>query len=131
LGHVEEFLAAPGAPNLYWPLTALPRPLFDARRAAGYERGTLYRSFPALRRLREEKLSPEEARRLAHEVLGAAAAADRRQGEWTVQAAVALLAAQDYAEAKRARIARGRPAAEVEAMPVIQVVLLHDLDQYE
>ncbi len=35
---VEEFVAEPGAPNLFWALSDLPTPLFDMRKAAHGER---------------------------------------------------------------------------------------------
>ena len=37
LNRVEEFIAQPGAPNLYWPLTALPRPLVSCRKGMDTE----------------------------------------------------------------------------------------------
>ena len=33
LDRVEELISQPGAPNLYWALTALPRPLVSMREA--------------------------------------------------------------------------------------------------
>jgi len=38
LSSVEEFVAQPGAPNLFWALADLPRPLFDLRKATHGER---------------------------------------------------------------------------------------------
>lgn len=38
LSSVEEFVAQPGAPNLFWALSDLPSPLFDMRKAAHGER---------------------------------------------------------------------------------------------
>ncbi|MFO0801185.1 MAG: hypothetical protein U0804_27275 [Gemmataceae bacterium] len=38
LSSVEEFVAEPGAPNLFWALADLPSPLFDLRKAAHGER---------------------------------------------------------------------------------------------
>lgn len=38
LGSVEEFVAQPGAPNLYWALADLPQPFFDLRKARHGER---------------------------------------------------------------------------------------------
>lgn len=37
LTRLHEFIAQPGAPNLYWALTALPRPLIDLRAAMEVE----------------------------------------------------------------------------------------------
>ena len=41
------------------------------------------------------------------------------------------MAAKIYPEAKRALIARGRPEAQVEAMPVIQVAALYSMQEYQ
>jgi hypothetical protein len=44
---------------------------------------------------------------------------------------IAAMAAKIYPEAKRALIARGRPEAQVEAMPVIQVAALYTMQEYQ
>ena len=41
------------------------------------------------------------------------------------------MAAKLYPEARRALIARGRPEAQVEAMPVIQVAALYSMEEYQ
>src|SRR5262249_57328162 len=51
---VEEFIAAPGSPNLFWSLTDLPSPFIDIRRAMRVELNTIHRSFPQLRELDRE-----------------------------------------------------------------------------
>jgi hypothetical protein len=43
---------------------------------------------------------------------------------------IAAMAAKIYPEAKRALIAEGRPPAEIEAMPVVQVAALYSLQEY-
>ena len=43
---------------------------------------------------------------------------------------IAAMAAKIYPEARRALIAQGRPEAQVEAMPVIQVAALYSLEEY-
>jgi hypothetical protein len=132
LTRVEEVISTPGAPNLYWALTALPRPLLDARRPAAGERDALYRTFPRLRRLGQEALTVELASRLAEEVAAAlarlgdgAAAADQ------ARALFAALAVEAYPEAKKALLAAGRSPREVDALPVAQAVLLHLTAQYD
>jgi hypothetical protein len=44
-----EFIQQPGAPNLYWSLSALPRPMFDFRNAVNVEADAWALSFPELR----------------------------------------------------------------------------------
>jgi hypothetical protein len=45
---VLEFVQRPAAPNLYWALTVLPRPLIDLRRANEFEQVMLEIQFPDL-----------------------------------------------------------------------------------
>jgi hypothetical protein len=134
LERIEELAGLPDAPNFYWPLTALPRPLFDTRLAAENDRRTRRRTNPILRRLEKEKLSHEQARRLGEELFGELmerGAAEGKDADWRLRSVIAVLAARAYPDAKRALIERGLPAAEVEAMPVIQVVLAQYLDDHD
>jgi hypothetical protein len=45
---VQDVIGQPGAPNLYWALTALPRPLVSLRKAEDFERNILPLQFPDL-----------------------------------------------------------------------------------
>jgi hypothetical protein len=57
-GTVADFVEQPGAPNLYWALTALPRPLIDPRRAHDLEFRFVQSAFPELDDLDRER-TPE------------------------------------------------------------------------
>ena len=48
---VLELLQQPDAPNLYWALTMLPRPLIDIRGGVEAEMNAVYLSFPEIRDL--------------------------------------------------------------------------------
>jgi hypothetical protein len=48
LGHVEELMAQPGAPNLYWALTTLPRPFICLRDQLEIERRLFENLIPEL-----------------------------------------------------------------------------------
>jgi hypothetical protein len=133
LGRVEEWLALPGAPELFWPLTALPNPLVDCRRAIKYEAGTVYRSFPQLRSLAREPLTAEESNRIANEVSRflTPLVGDKGPPQWQVKLGMAALAAQAYPQAKQYLLQRGRTAEQVDAMPVLQVVWIYVVEQYD
>jgi hypothetical protein len=133
LGRVEEWLTLPGSPDLFWPLTALPQPLVDSRRAMRHEGGTLFRSFPQLRRLSRETLTAAEAEHLADELLRTLGSltGEKAVPAWEGKLAMATLAARAYPEAKRYLIARGRTSEQVAAMPSLQVVLIYYADQYD
>src|SRR5205807_7462398 len=47
-GAVADFVEQPHAPNVYWALTALPRPLIDERRAQEWEYRMVELQFPEL-----------------------------------------------------------------------------------
>jgi hypothetical protein len=133
LARVEEWVQVPGSPDLYWPLTALPRPLISNRPALLNESGTVYRSFPQLRSLAREKLTAEQGEQLAADLLRAIAplSGDKPPPEWQARLALAALATKAFPEARRHLLTRGRTAAEVEAMPALQVVLIYQLDQHD
>ena len=48
LDRVQEWIAQPGAPNLYWSLSNLPQPFFDLRPMQQNERALIYYTFPEL-----------------------------------------------------------------------------------
>jgi hypothetical protein len=56
---VLELVERPGAPNLYWALTVLPRPLIDLRHANEYEQNMLEMQFPDLADL-DRPRTPEQ-----------------------------------------------------------------------
>jgi hypothetical protein len=47
-GTVTDFIERPDSPNLYWALTALPRPLIDLRQSLDFEYQMLEKQFPEL-----------------------------------------------------------------------------------
>jgi hypothetical protein len=133
LARVEEWVQLDGAPPLYWPLTALPAPLVSTDRAIRGEAGSFVRSFPRLRTLAGETLTKEQADGLASELLQTTAPyfGDQRPNDWQARLAMAGIATQAYPAAKRYLIEHGRTAAQVEAMPVLQVVLVFYVEEYE
>lgn len=133
---VETFVQQPGAPNLYWALMSLPRPMVDCRMAFEAESSKLYLAHPELRDLDKKRYPPEQWQQLLQQT------ADRwpalMRVDWSGkpltdaernQILQTLL--DQYPEAKKDLIAKGRAAAEVEAMPVAQAVLVYTLQTYD
>ena len=133
---VETFIEQPGAPNLYWALASLPVPLADCRIAFEAEVAKAYLAYPELRDLDKKHYPPEQWQQLLEQTV------DRWRG----------LTSKDYSgkpltevehrqmlqtflaklpEAKKWLIAKGRSAAEVEAMPTAQAVLLYAMQTYD
>ncbi len=129
---VEELIQAPGAPNLYWALTELPRPFVSLRHAAQGEKAMLVLSYPFLREIQTRVLTAAELRRKMLTQFAELQGDLRIKGrpDWQARLGLTALALKFYPEAKRALIAGGRKPAEVEAMPALQAVALHALAQF-
>jgi hypothetical protein len=133
LGRVEEWLGLPGAPDLFWPLTALPEPMVDARHCIARELGILYRSFPRLRGLGNETLTAAQDNQLIGDLLRDLSPlyGDKGPPAWQSRLGLAVVAARVYPEARKYLIAQGRNARQVDAMPSLQAVGVFFLDQYD
>lgn len=131
IARVEELIQQPDAPNLYWALTDLPHPFFDLRKALQGEKLWLYASVPELRELETARLTPEQQEKLLpiHGLIEGSYQSGRKLS-WSDRLTVTFLVLRAYPEAKKALIAEGRKPEEVEALPALQVVLIHSLHQY-
>lgn len=126
-GAIEKFIVRPDAPNLYWALTALPRPFIDPRAALEGEAILFSSMFPDLKELEAGPVSADRANvalentfRMLHRLADEGAPANDPFARLGLAGYVALQAP----EARKQLVALGRPAAEVEKMPPAQVVLL-------
>lgn len=128
---VQQFIQQPDAPNLYWALSTLPRPLVDFRPGCEAESNLLYLQFPKLRGLDKKNLSADEWGKLLNSVvadltrLSASGVVGKKGDTSPITTVISIL--QGYPLAKRYLIEQGRNAAEVEAMPAAQVVLLYSV----
>lgn len=134
---VEALVEAPGAPNLYWALTDLPRPLVDLRNVLGYERSMLHLAVPQLRDLDERRLTREEWEGLADELgrlpslLGISSRGPKITGEgWDANVGLAVIAVKAYPQARRHLLSRGLSPEQIEAMPVRQMLYTYWLHEY-
>ncbi len=131
LAQLEELIQQPGAPNFYWALTDLPRPFFDLRKALQGEKLGMYATIPELHSLETTRLTPEQQQKLL-QILGGGIEAmiTEPKPNWNKRLMGMLLVLHAYPESKKALIAEGRKPEEVEALPALQVVLIHSLHQY-
>jgi hypothetical protein len=125
-----DWVSRPGAPNLYWSLTALPRPLIDLRKSLEFEQRVLEFQFPDLADL-DRPRTPEQWDALLKKV--------RTDFERILQfepkkepippgtsANDPAAKSPDLPTAKKYLIERlHKPADEVKAMPPAQVLLLY------
>jgi hypothetical protein len=144
---VEDLIQAPGTPSLYWALTACPVPFIDMNAAIEAERTVVEQMVPALRTVNDAPWSTAQAQQVVNELLIKIAPAFGDSGVSTGQVrpgskrpalnelptrlGLTAIVAKVYPEARRALIAEGRPASEVDAMPAVQVVLAHTLKVYQ
>jgi hypothetical protein len=123
---LRQLIASPEAPNLYWAIANLPRPLVDLRPAMQQEMEFPRQVFPMLNDVETAERSPEEWRKLLVSALGIVpdlVANGDIKPEWQTQFAATALVMKAYPAAKRELIAAGYDAQRVEAMPVGQVIL--------
>lgn len=135
-GQVRELIQQPGAPNLYWSIANLPRPLMDARAALEWERIALLGSLPQIKKAETQPLTADDWREFVTRlgrlgpVLGDShglLAASQNLPNLAPAAAGVIL----YPEAKRELIARGvADWASVEAMPVPEALGKYLVDEY-
>ncbi len=125
---VEIFIQSPNAPNLYWALTDLPRPLVSLRKPYQGESLSFAKYLPSRQELESRPLSVAEAQKLSDRLvhsfqdIGAPVSS---------KVTLALLVAKSYTPAKQFLIKSGLNSALVEAMPAPQVVLLYSRIQFD
>jgi hypothetical protein len=129
-GQIDLFVQRPKAPNLYWPLTDLPRPFLDLRRPFQGERVMAYGTFPGVAEVLADRnagpLSPEKVAQFSKMFFSL-----EDRNPLRTRATLALRLQKKHEAAKRALVAAGRPRAQVEKMPHVQVALLHSFSEYE
>ncbi|MFH1924801.1 MAG: hypothetical protein ABIP48_33545 [Planctomycetota bacterium] len=128
---VQELLQQPDAPNLYWALTMLPRPLIDIRGGIEPEMNAVHLSFPEIRNLEDTTRNSEYWRETLQRFWERLAEFADGSGMMERPEVLTALAIKGYPMAKRALVEWGRSPEEVEAMPVPQVVLLYTAETYE
>jgi hypothetical protein len=129
LDQVREFVQQPGAPNLYWALATIPRPFINWPKIIEAEQSWLYASIPLLRDIEKRPLSPAELAEFREQVLKLLDLSQLPSGS-DKNLALTYLVLKQYPEARRALIAQGRTLEEVDAMPALQVCVIHALQQF-
>jgi hypothetical protein len=132
---VVEFMEQPNSPNLYWALTALPRPLIDPRRALEWEYQMLKLQFPEFTDLDRERTAEQWAATLRgfrtqlHELSGLGEGGKPKVSEWFPKDTAPGDPAEKSPDLPEARKfvahTRGLSAEQVAAMSPAQVLMLH------
>ena len=125
---VDDWIERPGAPNLYWALTDLPRPLISMRSGLEGERFVEDWLFPGYREwLDDPRAVPPAGTRTNLEKLTGVYELEGTARTWVPL----LVALKTYPRAKRFLRQHGRSAAEVEAMSPLQAVFLYEVHLYD
>jgi hypothetical protein len=139
-GQVREFIQQPDAPNLYWALSGLPRPLVDYRRALDEERHMLELTFSELNDLEKRDYTPDQWNHFCWSIInrcvkeadifGSLVGGDEKCDKLPTHAVLTAHVTLGYPKAKQWLIDHGRKKADVEAMPIGKVVLLYTVELY-
>jgi hypothetical protein len=127
---LENLLQQPGAPNLYWALTVLPRPYVDPLPAIDWERTMLDVTWPGLKSLEEGPMTPAQVQDLRKEIAQVWQRFNLVPPNLGDLAAQAWQQAQAYPAARKALIDQGMKPEEADAMPLFQAVALVTLREY-
>jgi hypothetical protein len=132
---VEAWIQQPGAPNLYWALTDLPRPYLNPELAVEQESRMIDRMMPWVKRLDGPPMSAAEVGAVAAEMHKANEAFSKDFGlvqpSELGKISQAFFLVQGYGEAKRGLLARDKFTAEqIEALPEFQVISLYAYLEY-
>jgi hypothetical protein len=122
---LDRALELPDCPNLYWSLTALPRPFFDMHKPLDGEMRTMEAMLPQLGDL-EKPMSAEQARKILEygSEYANSSAPQKDEDAATSRLRLAALVTLRHPAAREKLLRLGKTEAELDAMPAAQIVLL-------
>jgi len=133
---VEDWVAEPGSPNVYWPLTNVPTPIVDFRRAMSFEYGMAYFSMPEMTEMKAGHYSAAEwTQTWAHlqELQGAVNSlpGENNPSDWKQDLAGPGLGVWLYPQAKAYLVQKGTAADAVEKMPVPEALERYFVESFD
>jgi len=128
---LELLIQQPDAPNMYWALSTLPRPIIDYREALECESDFFFIMFPQLHDL-DRKFDDLDFD-LSDLQSGMNSVMNMSDGgsEWQMRGLVAAMALKGYPAARDWMIELGFTREEVESRPLTEVVVRYAMYQYE
>jgi hypothetical protein len=135
LRQIDDFVQQPKAPNLYWALTDLPRPLIDERKAVQAERLALYRRFPGITAaaadLNAGPLTEEHVQACVQELLRYLRRPRPSVFDLQTRSQLTRRLTDYYDDYKKVLLDQGRPKDKVEAMPHVEVALVAKFAEFD
>jgi hypothetical protein len=133
MGELERWIQTPGAPNLYWSLTNLPRPFIDLRRPLQGERFFLDAFLPDLREAMAERrpprLGPDDIVQWIPTLT--AEQANKEEVELLAKFGMAFYVAKVYPQAKLDLADLGWTPRQIERLSMSQAVLIREVVNYD
>jgi hypothetical protein len=130
---LEQVMQTPECPNLYWSLTALPRPLIDLRKGIEGELRSMESTIPLPKDVEKGPMTPEEALAALDKLwsgIQKLAESNEQLGLAESRLGLAFYITLQHPSARKALIAAGKTEAELDAMPPAQVVMLDALVRF-
>jgi hypothetical protein len=128
--NIAQMQQIPGAPNLYWALANLPRPMIDAVSVTQVEQSLVEHSFPELHGRLIKQLDTDEMRAVMRHMKEFLAHLRQNPADENTLGFAATMAGF-YTPAKQYLVDQGRKADEVQQMPVDSVLAIYLFDQYQ
>jgi hypothetical protein len=130
LEELEEWVQQPGAPNLYWALTDLPRPLVDLHKPLQGERLFMDNVLPGFREMLDDPkkatpMTPAQVQAVVDKCRVIVGDKKPTTMEFAVQAVRGLPAAKQFLREQ------GFSDEQLDALPELQKVFLHELHRYD
>jgi len=120
-------------PNVYWSLTALPRPLIELRKPIEGEIRSMEATIPLPKDIEKGPMTPEEALAALDRLwAGIQKLADEKESMGIPESrlGLAFYITLQHPSARKALLAAGKTEAELDAMPAAQVVMLDALVKF-
>jgi hypothetical protein len=133
ISELELVLQMPDCPNLYWSLTALPRPLIELRKGIEGELRSMEATIPMPKEVEKGPMTPEDALAALDRLwAGIQRLADQPEPQDVPEARMGLAAyiTLQHPNARKSLLAAGKTVAELDAMPPAQVVMLDALVRF-
>lgn len=130
---LEQVMQTPDCPNLYWSLTALPRPLIELRKGIEGELRSMEATIPLPKEVEKGPMTPEDALAALDRLWAGIQKLAEHPGQKGVPEArmgLALYITLQHPNARKSLLAAGKTAAELDAMPPAQVVMLDALVRF-
>jgi hypothetical protein len=131
LEQAETLIQQPGAPNLYWALTALPRPFIDLRKPLEGDQLMVSAYLPEIKAAGIKPLSETEIQKLVNRIYKVIVDDNLNlQPKRRFQRALADFIKEHYPQSRRGLLAQGYTAQQVDALPHLQAVIFYMLQEF-